>query len=999
QLRYLIVGGDVLDPSVIAQVLKNGAPEHLLNGYGPTEATTFSATHEIKAVGEGSIPIGKPLANTRLYVLDARQQPVPLGVTGELYIGGDGVALGYLNRADLTEQAFVTDPFGIDPAARLYRTGDLACWLADGTVEYRGRNDQQVKIRGFRIEPGEIETRLASHEAVKETVVLVREDVPGDKRLVAYFTSSDKAVDLDSLRSHLQGQLPDYMVPAAYVQLDSLPLTNNGKLDRKALPAPDQQAFINRGYEAPEGDVETTLAQIWAEVLQVERVGRHDHFFELGGHSLLAVKLIEKMRQEGLSADVRVLFSQPTLAALAAAVGSGTEIRVPANLIEPGCTHITPDMLPLLTISEEQLEQVIASIPGGAANIQDIYPLAPLQEGILYHHLAAEQGDPYVLQAVFGFDSEQRLNSFASALQSVIERHDILRTSLYWEGLDEPLQVVWRQAQLGLEQIGTDGSSGDAIGQLQARFDARQHRMDIRQAPLMRIAYTEDPANQRWVALLLFHHLVMDHTALEVVSQEMEAYLLNDAQPLSEPVPYRNYVAQARLKNDRAAQESFFRDMLGDIDEPTLPFGLHEVQGEGRDIEEHRVALDMDLSLQLRAQARQFGVSVASLHHLAWGKVLSAASGRDDVVFGTVLMGRLNGGDGADRALGMFINTLPLRLQLGACDARSGIRNTHARLSALLAHEHAPLALAQRCSGVPASTPLFSALLNYRYSAAPGEHSLSPAWQGIESLKGEERTNYPLTLSVDDLGEGFELTVLVQNGIGAARVAAYMSTALAELVSALKNTPAAPLHSIPVLPAEELAQLLHGFNATAAEYPLGQTVHGLFEAQVERTPDAVALVFGDEQLSYAELNQRANGLAHHLRSQGVQPDSRVGICVERGTDMVVGLLAILKAGGGYVPLDPAYPAERIAYMLEDSAPAAVLAQSSTLELVSAAGVPVINLDKVTWQDQSVSNPQIEELTPAHLAYVIYTSGSTGLPKGVMIEHRNTVNFLTWAQQA
>ncbi|RMR52805.1 non-ribosomal peptide synthetase, partial [Pseudomonas cichorii] len=405
---------------VIAQVLKNGAPGHLLNGYGPTEATTFSATHEIKAVGEGSIPIGKPLANTRLYVLDARQQPVPLGVTGELYIGGDGVALGYLNRADLTEQVFVADPFSTDPAARLYRTGDLACWLADGTVEYRGRNDQQVKIRGFRIEIGEIEARLAQCAGVKESVVLARQDADGGpKQLVGYVTALPGAsLSVQALRRELSASLADYMVPVAFVVLDSLPLTNNGKLDRRALPAPNAQAYASRDYEAPVGPIESVLATLWAEVLKVERVGRHDHFFELGGHSLLAVKLIEKMRQGGLSADVRVLFSQPTLAALAAAVGNSTEIRVPANLIEPGCTHITPEMLPLLEISEASLERVLAAVPGGAANVQDIYPLAPLQEGILYHHLSAEAGDPYVLQSQYAFDSRERLEDFVQALQS-----------------------------------------------------------------------------------------------------------------------------------------------------------------------------------------------------------------------------------------------------------------------------------------------------------------------------------------------------------------------------------------------------------------------------------------------------------------------------------------------------------------------------------------------------------------------------------------------------
>ncbi|MBX8523012.1 amino acid adenylation domain-containing protein, partial [Pseudomonas cichorii] len=991
------VAGEALKGSLVESLFEQTSVQRLCNLYGPSETTTYSSWVSMDREDGFAAHIGKPVANTQFYLLDEHRQPVPLGVPGEIYIGGAGVARGYLNRDDLTAERFLEDPFNV--GARMYRTGDLGRWLADGNIEYLGRNDDQVKIRGFRIELGEIEAKLARHESVKEAVVMAREDVPGDKRLVAYFTSNVAEVDLETLKAHLQGQLPEYMVPAAYVHLEKLPLTPNGKLDRKALPVPDLQALISRGYEAPQGNVEKALAQIWAEVLQVERVGRHDHFFELGGHSLLAVKLIEKMRQQGLSADVRVLFSQPTLMALAAAVGNGTEIRVPANLIEPGCTHITPDMLPLVTISAEQLEQVIASIPGGAANIQDIYPLAPLQEGILYHHLAAKQGDPYVLQAAFEFADKDRLDAFSRALQSVIDRHDILRTSLYWEGLDEPVQVVWRQATLGMEHLELDLEQGDIASQLQARFDTRQHRMDIRQAPLMQIAYAQDSATQRWVALLLFHHMALDHTALEVVQHEMEAWLLGDTGHLSEPVPYRNYVAQVRLSNDSEAQEAFFRDMLGDLDEPTLPFGLHEVQGEGRGIEEHRLTLDLPLSKRLRALARQLGVSVASLHHLAWGQVLSAASGRDDVVFGTVLVGRLNGGEGADRALGMFINTLPLRLQLGAGEVKAGVRETHARLSALLAHEHAPLALAQRCSGVPASTPLFSALLNYRYSAAPGEYSLSPAWEGIEPLKSEERTNYPLTLSVDDQGEGFELTVLVQDGIGAARVASYMNTALTELADALENTPTAPLYSVSVLPAEELTQLLHGYNDTVAEYPLEQTVHGLFEAQVERTPDTIALVFGAERLSYGELNQRANRLAHHLRSQGVVPDSRVAICVERGIEMVVGLLAILKAGGGYVPLDPAYPAERIAYMLEDSSPAAVLAQSATLDLVSAAGVTVINLDQPDWQDQSVSNPVIEGLTPAHLAYVIYTSGSTGLPKGVMIEHRNTVNFLTWAQQA
>src|SRR5450830_454108 len=562
------------------------------------------------------------------------------------------------------------------------------------------------------------------------------------------------------------------------------------------------------------------------------------------------------------------------------------------------------------------------------------------------------------------------------------------------------MQVVWRQARLYLEQVELDPAEGDIAEQLHERFDARHSRLDLTQAPLMRLVFAEDAPNQRWVAMLLFHHMALDHTAMDVVRQDMQAHLLGLAGQLGAAVPYRNYVAQARLGVSREAHEGFFREMLGDIDEPTLPFGLLDVQGDGRDIEESSLALDSRLDLRLRAQARQLGVSAASLVHLAWAQVLGKVSSKRTVVFGTVLMGRMQGGEGADRALGMFINTLPLRVDLGEQGARDGVRATHARLTALLGHEHAPLVLAQRCSGVAAPLPLFSALLNYRHSAAAEQSGEAlEAWRGIEVLSGEERTNYPLTLNVDDLGDGFKLTVLVTGSVGAGRVCGYMQTALESLVGALEQSPAKALDSLSILPAAEREQLLFGLNDTALDYPRQQTIHGLFEAQVERTPDILAVVHGEQRLSYRELNEQANRLAHTLRKQGVRPDSRVGICVERGTEMVVGLLAILKAGGGYVPLDPAYPVERIAYMLQDSAPAAVLVQSATQDLLAGVSVPLINLDQGTWQDESVRNPEVPGLTSAHLAYLIYTSGSTGLPKGVMIEHRNTVNFLTWAHAA
>ncbi|PBQ10614.1 non-ribosomal peptide synthetase, partial [Pseudomonas congelans] len=549
-------------------------------------------------------------------------------------------------------------------------------------------------------------------------------------------------------------------------------------------------------------------------------------------HSLLAVKLIERMRQIDLVADVRVLFSQPTLSALAAAVGGKGAVEVPANLITAGCERITPDMLPLAALSQDDIDRVVASVPGGLANVQDIYALAPLQEGILYHHLAATEGDPYLQYALFAFDSLERLHGFAQAMQGVIARHDILRTAVLWERLDAPVQVVWREATLGMDEQVLDSADGDIAEQLLERLAPRHTRLDIRQAPMLRIGYAHDEVNNRWLGMLLFHHLVDDATSLRTLSSEIEAYMLGQQASLPPSVPYRNYVAQAMLGVSREEHEAFFRDMLGDIDEPTLPFGLLDVQGDGRGIEEAHQTVDMDLSRRLRLQARQFGVSSASLYHLAWARVLGALSGKEDVVFGTVLLGRLQGGAGSDRALGMFINTLPLRVSLGEQGVRSGLKATHARLSGLLAHEHASLVLAQRCSGVSASTPLFSALLNYRHVTGEASQQTLDAWQGIESLRGEERTNYPLTLSVNDEGTGFSLTIQASACIDAQRVCAYVQTTLENVVSALEQSDEVPLAGLSVLSAAEREHLVHGLNATAMDYSQQQTIHGMFEAQV-----------------------------------------------------------------------------------------------------------------------------------------------------------------------
>ncbi|WP_195845660.1 non-ribosomal peptide synthetase, partial [Burkholderia pseudomallei] len=845
--------------------------------------------------GGASVPIGWPIANTRIYVLDGHGQPVPRGVAGELYIGGVQVARGYLNRPELTRERFVDDPFVA--GGRLYKTGDLARWRTDGSLEYLGRNDFQVKIRGFRIELGEIEAQLAKVAGVRETVVLARDSgsPAGEKRLVAYYTGN---ADVAALREQATRHLPAYMVPSAYVRLDAWPLTPNGKLDRRALPAPADDAYARAEYEAPQGAKEEALAAIWKDLLPVERISRHDNFFELGGHSLLVIGLSEKLRAAGLHADVRVVYRASTLADLAAHLGTDNQdIRIPLNLIADGDEHITPAQLTLVALSQESIDALMTKVEGGAANVQDIYPLAPLQEGILFHHLMSGESDPYVLSGVLAFRGREVMERFVSALQQMIDRHDILRTGFFWEGLEQPVQVVQRRATLPVSVVELDAREGDIVRQLEARFDSRGYRMDVSRAPLMHVHAACDGEHERWVARVLFHHLSIDHTTLERVIEEARAIGQGRAEDLPRPEPFRNFVAQARLGVSEADHEAYFRAKLGDIDEPTAPFGLLSVQGDGREIAEAARTLKPELSGALRGHARRLGVSAASMMHVAWGLVLSRTTGRQDVVFGTVLFGRMQGGAQSDRALGLFINTLPVRMRVAQTGVEASVKETHAQLAELMRHEHAPLVLAQRCSGVPAQTPLFTSLLNYRYGLRHRADAATPGGDDIELLSARERTNYPLTLSVDDLGQDFSLTVQVSGHVDPQRVCAFMETALEQLAQALGEQPQCDIGGLDVLPRSEREQMVYAWNATERDYPIEQCIHQLFEAQVDRKPEAIALTFDGQRLSYAELNARANRLAHYLQARGVGPDRLVALCAERGIEMVVGLLAILKAGG------------------------------------------------------------------------------------------------------
>jgi amino acid adenylation domain-containing protein len=952
-------------------------PAEHVHMFGQTETAGIVCLNRITEQAGNQIetvPIGRPIANTEIYLVNEHGHLCENGEAGELYIGGAGVGRGYLNRAELTAQKFIPHPFCKQTDRRLYRTGDWARVRPDCQIEFVGRRDQQIKLRGFRVELTEIELALTKHPAVRETVVIARADSGREKRLIAYFVANGKPPQAAELRQFLSHQLPDYLIPAAFVAMDALPLSANGKIDRLALPDAKQlQRDLSSDYVAPQNEIQSRLARIWRDVLGVERLSINDNFFELGGDSLSAAQVVARARRElRIEIPLRLLFEHSTVMSLAA-----------------------------------QLENLTANTLGLSRSIQPVAhngsaPLSFTQQQFWLLDQTATKRSAYNLQSAIRIEGKLDVQRLERAVETIVARHQVLRTNFVAHN-EAPIQVFkpLQPIDLEIQDLEIQSAGDQEIEVKRIRKLEAETPFDLSQDALVRFRLLRLNESD-YILIITIHHIVCDGWSLGILHREIaELYRSTEITPL--PIQYADFAAwqrhQLQGKTTERLVDYWKQTLAGAPSAIELPTDFPRPQIPSMNGARVSAILPAELSKSVMDLSRREGTTLFMTLLAAFQILLFRYSRQEDILVGSPIAGRsmLE----TENLIGAFVNTLVLRGDASGnptfCEFLSRIRET---VLSAFSHQELPfekLVEELRPERKLNRSPLFQVMFAMQNQ---------PAGLTIDGLKvtplrfQSETSKFDLSLEIEAEAETLHASLEFNCDLFARQTVEHMLEHFQNLLAGIIADPAARIAELPLLSQSERHQLLFEWNDTRTDFSENPCLHHLFEAQVARTPEAIAAEFAGHRLTYSELNSRANQLAHYLREQGIGPEIFVGVCFERSLDMLVAILGVLKAGGAYVPLDPNYPRDRIGFMIEDAALRLVLTQRSLVEALPQTTATIICLDedRQTLANLSIDNPSAS-VAATNLAYAIYTSGSTGKPKGVMIEHRQIVNFTRVAANA
>jgi len=991
-MRQVLFGGEAVDPAWVDAVLRHGPPQRLLHVYGPTESVTYATWQVIDRVPEGArtLPIGKPLANSTAYILDRRLEPVPIGVHGELCLGGEGLARGYHGFPEPTAARFIPHPHADAPGARLYRTGDLARFDEDGAIVFVGRRDHQVKLRGFRIELGDIETALAAHPRVVEATVLLREDLPGEKRLAAYIQPVSRPADLPAeipfepvdaeiLREHLAALLPDYMVPNAFVILERLPLNPNGKVDRGALPPPEKPAV--RAAVAPRNPLEASLVAIWREALKQDEIGIHDDFFELGGHSLTAIQVVSRLQaKHDVTLPMEALFESPTIAEL---------------------SELLADQLPRAESDDRSEKTAIAPVPRDGQPL----PLSFAQQRLWLIHDLAPDSDNYNIPLSLRLRGALDAAALERSMAEIVRRHESLRT-VFKANDGQPRQEIQPPRPVSVPVLDlSDLPESTRLTEAKRAIAADAAApYTLARGPLYRAALLRLDAGDH-VFLVNLHHIVADGWSMGVVVRELSALYraFTDGKPSPLPalaIQYADFAAWQQARWEAGAldgQLAFWREKLAGApphldlptDRPRPPIQRYEGALA-------TASLPEELAERLERLARQADATPFMALLAGYAALLGRYSGQDDIVVGAPIANR-NLRD-TENLIGFFVNMLALRVDLAGDPSFTALL-TAVRRTTLDAYEHQDVSFEQVVEALQPERdmsrhPIFQAGLVLQN--APGEDLALPGLR-LEPLDAEAAAaKWDLHLALSRTDRGFDMAMEYSVHLFSRETAETLLRRFQRLLADLLRHPDTPISYIS-LTTEADAQLLALWNRTETDFSAEPLIHQAFERQAARQPMATALIFEGVRLSYAELNARANRLAHALMAHGVRPETPVAVCMERAPEMTVALLAALKAGAAYVPLDPDSPPDRLHALLRDLPLA--LAQDQWLEKLQEISPTVLTVDIENnfAADSYNKNPNVA-IWPENAAYMIYTSGSTGAPKLTVNSHDGIRNRLCWMQR-